>query len=134
MNKFIVTIVGSGVLAMLTGCGGVSEVTKERVARSETVVQQSQQTVGRSEAGALEVQRAKELLESAQRELNEGNAEEAERFAARAQLTAELAVAKSQSASARRAADELLASLETLRQESARTPASTETPTTTDTP
>lgn len=134
MNKFIVTIVGAGVFGMLAGCSSVSEVTKERVARSETVVQQSQQTVGRSEAGAIEVQRAKELLEAAQKELREDNGEEAERFAARAQLTAELAVAKSQSASARRAADELQASLETLRQESARTPASSQTPTTTDTP
>jgi septal ring factor EnvC (AmiA/AmiB activator) len=125
MNKFIVTIMGAGVLGMLAGCGGVSEVTKERVARSETVVQQSQQTVANSEAGAIEMQRAKDLLESARSELKSENGENAERFAAQAQLTAELAVAKAQSASARRAADELMASIETLRQEAARTPAST---------
>jgi hypothetical protein len=120
MNKLIVSIVGAGAVAMLAGCGGVSEVTKERVARSETVVQQAQQTVGRSEAGAIELQRAKETLEAAQRELNKENAVAAERFASQAQLTAELAVAKAQSSQARKAADELLASIETLRQEAAR--------------
>jgi septal ring factor EnvC (AmiA/AmiB activator) len=120
MNKLIVSIVGAGAVAMLAGCGGVSEVTKERVARSETVVQQAQQTVGNSEAGAIELQKAKETLEAAQRELSKENAVAAERFASQAQLTAELAVAKSQSSQARKAADELLASIETLRQEAAR--------------
>jgi septal ring factor EnvC (AmiA/AmiB activator) len=120
MNKLIVSIVGAGAVAVLAGCGGVSEVTKERVARSETVVQQAQQTVGNSEAGAIELQKAKETLEAAQRELSKDNAVAAERFASQAQLTAELAVAKAQSSQARKAADELLASIETLRQEAAR--------------
>jgi hypothetical protein len=120
MNKFIVSIVGASALGVLAGCGGVSEVTKERVARSETAVQQAQQTVGSSEAGAIELQQAKEKMEAARAELNRDKPKEAERFASQAQLTAELAVAKSQSANARRAADELLASIETLRQEAAR--------------
>jgi CHASE3 domain sensor protein len=52
---------------LLAGCGGVSELTKERVARSETSVQQAQQTVGNSEQGAVELQRAKESLDQARR-------------------------------------------------------------------
>jgi hypothetical protein len=44
----------------------------------------------------------------------------ADRYAQLAQLDAELAVSKSQSASARKAADELLASIKTLRQEAER--------------
>jgi Domain of unknown function (DUF4398) len=122
MNNFIVPIAAAGLLGVLAGCGGVSEVTKERVASSETAVQTAQQTVGTSEAGALEMQQAKEKLSLAQRELKQGNAEMAERLAAQAQLIAELAVAKSQSTQARKAADELTASIETLRQEAARTP------------
>ena len=126
MNKVIASLVGAGALAMLAGCGGVSEVTKERVARGEQAVQQAQATVGNSEAGAVDLQEAKERMEAAQRELNRENAVAAERFAAQAQLRAELAVSKTQSASARRAADELLASIETLRQEAARgTPGTT---------
>ena len=121
MNRFISSIACVSIASVLAGCGGVSEVTKERVARSQTVVQQSQQAVGNSEAGAIEMQRAKDLMETAQNELREKNGAEAERFAARAQLTAELAAAKAQSSQARKAADELMASIETLRQEAART-------------
>ena len=120
MNRVIASIVGITAVGVFAGCGGVSAVTKERVARSETSVQQAQQTVGNSEAGAIELQRAKEIAAAARMQLDRKNSKEAERLAQQAQLTAELAVAKSQSSQARRAADELLASIETLRQEAAR--------------
>ena len=121
MNSWMTRAVGAALAAgLLAGCGGVSEVTKERVARSETTVQQAQQTIGNSEQGAVELQRSKENLEAARRELKDGNAQPAERYAQMAQLDAELAVSKSQSASARKAADELLASIKTLRQEAER--------------
>ena len=111
---------GALALGAVAGCSSVSEVTKDRVARGATTVQQAEQTVGRSEAGALELQRAKDNLEQARAALNREEAEPAERYAQLAQLDAELAVAKSQSAAARRAADELLASIKTLREEVAR--------------
>ena len=111
---------GALALGVVAGCSSVSEVTKDRVARSETTVQQAEQTVGRSEAGALELQRAKDNLEQARAALNKKQREPAERYAQLAQLDAELAVSKSQSAAARRAADELLASIKTLREEVAR--------------
>ena len=120
MNKFIVSMMGAAALGILAGCGGVSEVTKDRVARTETSVQQAQATVGNSEAGAVELQQAKDKLAAAQSELKRDNDKQAERFASQAQLTAELAIAKAQSAQARKAADELLASIETLRQEASR--------------
>jgi hypothetical protein len=111
---------GALALGVVAGCSSIPEVTKDRVARSETTVQQSEQTVGRSEAGAVELQRAKDNLEKARAALNTKDREPAERYAQLAQLDAELAVAKSQSAAARRAADELLASIKTLREEAAR--------------
>jgi chromosome segregation ATPase len=111
---------GALALGVVAGCSSVPEVTKERVARSETTVQQAEQTVGRSEAGAVELQRAKDNLEQARAALKKDKREPAERYAQLAQLDAELAVAKSQSAAARRAADELLASIKTLREEAAR--------------
>lgn len=111
---------GTLALSAVVGCSSVPEVTKDRVARSETTVQQAEQTVGRSEAGALELQRAKDNLEQARAALNKKQREPAERYAQLAQLDAELAVSKSQSAAARRAADELLASIKTLREEAAR--------------
>lgn len=111
---------GIGLLAVLSACTGVSAVTKERVAQGETSVQQAQQTLGRSEHGALELQQARDKIAAAKAALAKGQHEEAERSAAQAHLYAELAVAKSQSATARKAADEVLASLETLRRESER--------------
>lgn len=105
---------------LLVGCGGVSEVTKERVARSETAVRQAQQNVGNQESGALELQKARDHLEQARRALDDEKEEAALRHAQQAELNAELAVARTQSASARRAVEELQASIRTLRQEAER--------------
>ncbi|HWK48747.1 MAG TPA: DUF4398 domain-containing protein [Steroidobacter sp.] len=111
-----------GVLAagVLVGCSSVSQVTRERVARSEQSYQQAQQTVGRSEAGALELQRARDNLEQARTAMGKKEGEKAERYAQLAELDSQLAVSKSQSASARKAADELTASIQQLRQEASR--------------
>ena len=119
-QKAALPALGIAALALLAGCGGVSDLTRERVARSETVVKQAQQTLGNSEAGAVEMQRAKEHLEQAQAAVKDKKETDAERHARLAELDAELAVAKSQSASSRRAADELLASIEALRKEAGR--------------
>lgn len=113
-------VVGLLAAGVLVGCSSVSDVTRERVARSETSFQQAQQAVGRSEAGALELQRAKDNLEQAQAALGRKEGPKAERYAQLAQLDSELAVSKSQSAAARKAADELQASIQQLRQEVAR--------------
>ena len=121
MNKSLLPLIGlSAAVSLLVGCGGVSELTKERVARSETAVQSATQTLGNSETGAIELQRAKENLAQAQAALKSKNEKRAERYAQQAQLDAELAVAKAQSGAARKAADEVLASVETLRKEAAR--------------
>lgn len=112
----------AGLLAVgvLAGCSSVSDVTRERVARSETSFQQAQQSVGRSEAGAIELQRAKDNLDQAKGALSNKEGQKAERYAQLAQLDSELAMSKSQSASARKAADELQASIQQLRQEVSR--------------
>ena len=98
--------VGLGLLTTtLSACSSVPPLTKERVSRSEASVQQAQQAVGRSEAGAIELQQATDKLNAAKAALAKDR----------------LAMAKSQSASARKAADEVLASVETLRKETERT-------------
>ena len=121
MNKLLGSVIGASSMALMIGCGGGgSQLTKDRVARSETAVQQATQTLGNSEQGAIELQRAKDSLAQAQNALKAKNDKQAERFASVAQLDAELAVAKSQTASARKAADDVLASVETLRNETTR--------------
>src|ERR1044072_4752989 len=136
MNSWMTRIAAPQVVALalaglLTGCGGVSDLTKEHVARSETTVQQAQQTIGNSEKGAVELQRAKENLDGARKAMKDGNEQMTDRYAQLAQLDAELAVSKSQSASARKAADEVLASIKQLRQEAERGTAPTDLPRTT---
>lgn len=130
MNSWMTRAAGPLALTalLLAGCGGVSDLTKERVARSEISVQQAQQTLGNSEQGAIELQRAKDSLEQARRAMKDGKEQPAERYAQLAQLDAELAVSKAQSASARKAADELLASIKQLRQEAQRSSNAPTTP------
>jgi hypothetical protein len=111
---------GIGALVALSACGGVSALTKERVAQSDTSVQQAQQTLGQSEHGAIELQQAREKLAAAKSAVAKNQEREAERSAAQAHLYAELAIARSQSATTRKAADDVLASVETLRQEAER--------------
>jgi len=113
--------VGASLLVTLAACSNTSALTKERVAQSDASVEQAQQAVGRSEAGAIELQQAKDKLSEAKTALAKKQPQAAERSAAQAHLYAELAIAKSQSASARKAAEEVLASLETLRNEAERT-------------
>lgn len=120
MNRLMVAFLGAAVLGGLAGCGGVSEMTRQQVARSETAVQSATTTIGTSEAGAIELQRAKENLQQAQAALQKGDEKRAQRLGSQAQLDADLAVAKSQSANARKAAAELQASIQTLRQEADR--------------
>lgn len=121
MNKFLLSVVGAGTAAVMIGCGGgVSQLTKERVARSETAVQRATQTLGNSEAGAIELQRAKDSLAQAKQAVEAKNDKLADQRAQQAQLDAELALAKAETASSRKAADEVLASVETLRNEAAR--------------
>ena len=111
---------GVSILGALSACSSVPDLAKERVAQSETSVQQAQQTLGKSEHGAMELQQARDKLNGAKSALAKGQGKEAERLAAQAHLYAELAVAKSQGADARKAANEVLASLNTLRQETER--------------
>jgi len=121
MNKLLMSVVGAGAIALMVGCGGsVSALTKEHVTRSENTVAQATQTLGNNEAGAIELQRAKDNLGQAKAAVAAKNDKAADRFASLAQLDADLAVAKAQTASSRKAADEVLASIETLRNEAAR--------------
>lgn len=120
-RRMIALPLGIAMLASLSACTGVSAVTKERVAQGDTSVQQAEQTVGRSEHGAMELQQARDKTAAAKSALAKGRHQEAERAAAQAHLYSELALAKSQSATARKSADEVLASLAMLRQEAERT-------------
>lgn len=120
VRNAVALALGVTILGALSACSSVSDLAKERVAQSETSVEQARQTVGKSEQGTMELQQARDKLDAAKSALTKGQGKEAERAAAQAHLYAELAVAKSQSADARKSANEVLASLEMLRQETER--------------
>lgn len=111
--------VGAATLVILGGCSA-SQATKDTVARAETRFQQAQQALGNSEASAVDMQRAKSHLEQAQKAVKDGDDTPAQRHAQQSELDVELAVAKSQNATARKAASELQASIQQLRQEAER--------------
>lgn len=113
-------LIAVSALGLLAGCGGITASTKERIAATQTAVRQAQTTIGTSESGAVELQRARESLEAAQRAADAGKEGQALRDANEAELQAQLAVAKSQSSSARKAAADMLASIEALRKETVR--------------
>jgi hypothetical protein len=112
-------IVGIAALALFAACT-VSKTTKESVARAEAKVQQVQQAIGSTEGGAVELQRARDHLQSAKQAVEDGDDTPAQRHAAQAELDADLAVAKTQHVTARKAADEMQASIDLLRTESQR--------------
>lgn len=120
LSRSLALIASASALVLLCACGGVSEMTKQEVARSDTAVKQAQASLGNSEAGAIELQQAKDNLAQAQKAMEAKDDTLAHRFAIQAELSAQLAVQKAQTASARKAADEMLASIQTLRQETER--------------
>jgi Domain of unknown function (DUF4398) len=113
------SLAGIATVALLSACG-VSKVTEDAIARSETKFQQAQQALGNSEGGAMELQRANTHLQQAKQAANDGDDTPAQQHAQQAELDVDLAVAKAQNASVRRANDELQASIQQLRQESQR--------------
>jgi len=104
----------------LSACSSVSDATKAEVARAETIVAQATQSIGSSEHGALELQQARDHLDAAKTAVGKGDDKNASRNAEKARLDADLALARAQSATAQRAADELTASIKSLRDESQR--------------
>jgi chromosome segregation ATPase len=119
-NARVCTILGLTSLAILAACSSVTQANKDSVARAETAVAQTQQAIGNSESGAMQLQSARNSHDQAKQAIKEGEGERAARLAQEATLNAELATAKSRTASAQKAANEVEASIQTLRQEAER--------------
>jgi hypothetical protein len=118
-------------LSVIAGCAAPSESVREEIARSETTVQQIQQSGVTQETGGLELEQAKDKTAQARRALDKGDEQTALRLAEQARLDAELARAKARSKTAQKSAEEVMSSIETLRQEAGRPAAGSTTPATT---
>lgn len=116
-------ILGAIALAVtLTACAATPEAPTAEMTRARTLIEQAEQQGAQQFAGA-ELERAREKFRRAEADVDEGNTEEAERMAMQSAIDAEYAAVKASSGEAQKAAEELDQSLETLRQESTRTPA-----------
>ena len=120
MGKSVLSIAGASMLVVLGGCGGITEITRQQVARSDTAVKQAQAAIGNSEAGAIELQQAKDRFAAAQQAVEKKDDVQAQRLAVLAELDAQLAITKSQSAGVRRAANELNESIQALKEQTQR--------------
>lgn len=105
-------------MSLVAGCAG-GAFTKDDLEQTRNAVAQAEQS-GIDKSGAVDLSNAKDKVARADRALEEGDEEQAERLANEARVDAEFAVAVSQAQSAQRAAQELSAGIETLRRESER--------------
>jgi hypothetical protein len=104
-------------VSLAAGCASTFEAVKEEVARTEATVQQIDQSGVTRDAGAIELEQAKDKAAAARRAMDAGDDKDALRLAEQARLDADLAQAKARSHSAHRSAEEVRVSIEQLRRE-----------------
>jgi hypothetical protein len=103
-------------LSAMAACASNAPRPTEAMTRAETSIEQADQAGARRfDPGTLDT--AKNELAQAKAAADKGDALAANNFAERAELDAELAAARGRSASAKKAAEEVHASIETLRAE-----------------
>ncbi|MGH8251324.1 MAG: DUF4398 domain-containing protein [Steroidobacteraceae bacterium] len=106
---------------LAAGCGGQPERPVEQLTRAQTLIDQSEKT-GAQRYAAVELERARSKLAAASAASAEGDQATASQLATEAALDAELASALAAAGQAQKAAQELEAGLETLREEATRQP------------
>jgi len=108
----------SAAVAFIAGCASSPRPTEE-LTRARTLVEQASQA-GAQEFAPADLATAREELQRAETDANAGRQDDARRGAERAAVDAQLAAARASSGKAQRAAQEVTASVETLRREAAR--------------
>jgi hypothetical protein len=113
---------------IIAACASAPELPTEDMTRARTLIEQAEKA-GAQRYAAVELESARDKLAQADNAARDGKEEIANERAAEAVADAQLANARAISGEARRAADELQRSNETLRQETERgTPSTTTTP------
>jgi len=120
-QQFPLIVLSVAVVAALMVASGCSTVgpPKAEIAAADLAIQDATKSMAPQYA-PLELRMARDKLDKAQRAMNNEEYIDARRLAEEALVDAELAEAKASSEDARRAANELQQSLETLRREAER--------------
>lgn len=113
---------GMAIVALTASCASGPERPHQALARAEASIEQAEQS-GAREYGAVELSAAREKLNKARAAANEGEHIVARRYAEQAALDAELAAAMTRSRKAELSVEQLNRSIETLREEIARSQA-----------
>ena len=109
----------AAVLAALTGCAANEPRPNDELVRARTLIEQARQS-GANQFASTEAQNAQDKLQRAEVAADKKQHAVARRLAVQASLDAELASARTRSGKAEAAAEEVQASVATLRQEAER--------------
>lgn len=104
---------------LAVGCAGGPPKPLEEMSRAKTLIEQAEQSGGQQYA-AVEIQSARDKLQTAEQASGKGKNDVAQRLATEASLDAQLAVAKTSSGKSKASAAEVSESVETLRREASR--------------
>jgi membrane-bound lytic murein transglycosylase len=115
-NGIIATVL-TGLVA--AGCAAEPKQPTPQATRAQTLIEQAEKA-GAQQYAAADLERARDKLQAANAALEKGKEEIAQQYASEAAVDAELAAARTSSAEARKAAEEVKASTQTLGEEATR--------------
>ncbi len=131
-RTFISAATGTLVCLAAVGCASEGPKPTDELTKAHTIVEQADKAGTAQRYAAADLQRAHDELSDADRLSGQKKYDEARSFAQRAEVDADLAVARGSSGEQRKAAEDVTKANDALRQEAGRNPDSNSTsPTTT---
>ena len=120
LRTFVLSTTGALLCAVAVGCASEGVKPSDELTKAHTVVEQADKGGNAQRYAAADLQRAHDELSDADRYDAQKKYDEARYFAQRAEVDADLAVARGNSAEAQKAAADVAASNNTLQQETER--------------
>lgn len=120
LQRFILITTGALICVGSAGCASEGAKPNDELTKAHTVVEQAVKGGTAQRFAAADLQRAQDELGDADRFSGQGKYNEARAYAQRAEVDADVAVARGNSAEQQRAADDVTKGNSTLRQETER--------------
>jgi hypothetical protein len=120
LRTFVLSTTGALLCVVAVGCASEGPKPSDELTKAHTVVEQADKGGNAQRYAAADLQRAHDELSDADRYDGQKKYDEARYFAQRAEVDADVAVARGNSAEAQKAAADVAASNNTLQQETQR--------------